>query len=60
VAGVFDLTNTCNNNASATSSSTSATNSNGTADLSQAGQFFSKLESLARNSPSEFEIENEI
>ena len=36
-----------------TGSSTSA-DSNGTADLSQIGQFFSKLESLAQTSPDQF------
>jgi hypothetical protein len=41
------LTNSYNNNTSAARSSASTTNSNGTADLSQAGQFLSKLESLA-------------
>jgi len=48
------LTNT-NKTASPTNSScSSAVNSNGTANLSQVGQFYAKLDSLAQSSPTEF------
>jgi len=37
-----------------TNSTTSGTNSNGTANLSQMGQFFAKLNNLAQNDPTQF------
>jgi hypothetical protein len=49
------LTNNSNTTgANSATSSASGTNSNGSTQLSQVGQFFAKLESLAKNSPAEF------